>query len=82
MQQEINKIKDKKDFLNFIGQFIQDFYNNGDSWENNKLNTFLEGMESWVEDMEGYYENMNLPIPENIDWRIFADILYAAKMYE
>lgn len=32
--------------------------------------------------MEGYYLNNNLPMPESINWKIFADILIAAKMYE
>ena len=82
MHQEINKIKSKQDFLTFLGLYIQDFRDNIDSWENTTIDTFLEGMESWVEDMEGYYENMHLPVPENVDWKTFANILYAAKMYE
>ena len=42
----------------------------------------LEAIESWTDDMEGYYENTNQPIPQNINWKIFADILMAATMYE
>ncbi len=82
MHKEINKIKSKSDFLNFLQLYIKDFKENKDSWENKTIDTFLEGMESWVEDMEGYYINMNMSVPENIDWKTFADILYASKMYE
>jgi hypothetical protein len=32
--------------------------------------------------MEGYYQNNKMPIPENINWKVFANILVAAKMYE
>jgi hypothetical protein len=32
--------------------------------------------------MDGYYQNNNIPIPENIDWKVFANILIGAKMYE
>jgi hypothetical protein len=32
--------------------------------------------------MEGYYINNNLPMPEKIDWNFFANVLYAAKLYE
>ncbi|MCC5945595.1 MAG: hypothetical protein JJT94_11725 [Bernardetiaceae bacterium] len=46
------------------------------------ITSFLEGVESWVEDMEGYYENTNQDLPDDVNWKIFADILYAAKMYE
>jgi hypothetical protein len=41
----------------------------------------LEGIAIWTEDMDGYYHN-NKPIPENIEWKVFANILIAAKMYE
>lgn len=69
MHEEIIKIKNKQDFLSFLNMFIKDFKNNKDSWENTTVDTFLEGMESWIDDMEGYYINMNLPVPENIDWK-------------
>lgn len=39
-------------------------------------------MASWIEDMDRYYENSNQPIPRNIDWKTYADILTAAKIYE
>jgi hypothetical protein len=42
----------------------------------------LEGIAIWTEDMDGYYHNNNKPIPENIEWKVFANILIAAKMYE
>ena len=82
MHTEIINIKNKKDFLVFLQNHIQDYRNNNKSWRNNTIESFLEGMESWVEDMEGYYENMNMTLPDDIAWKIFADILYAAKMYE
>jgi hypothetical protein len=44
--------------------------------------TYLEAMQSWVEDMDGYYLNKGLQLPEKVDWKIFATILVAAKIYE
>ena len=78
----INGIKDKKDFLEFLEFLVDDLKNNSNEWENKSLESYLNAIASWVEDMEGYYLNNNLPIPENINWRVFADILIAAKMYE
>ena len=51
-------------------------------WEKQSLEAYLEAIKRWVEDMEGYYINSNLAIPDNISWKIFADILAAVKMYE
>ena len=51
-------------------------------WENKTIPQFLEAIASWTEDMEGYYINNRLPIPININWKVIAEILMAAKMYE
>ena len=76
------KVQSKEDFLLFISTLIKDLNENGNSWENNILNNYLEAIQSWVEDMEGYYKNNNLEQPNNISWKVFSDILIAAKMYE
>jgi hypothetical protein len=80
--QIINNISNKEDFVRFVESLISDLNNNPDKWTNKTLPEYLEGIASWTEDMEGYYEYKNIPIPENIDWRVFANILIAASMYE
>lgn len=77
-----NNIRDKKDFLNFLELLIGDLKNNRQEWENINLESYLEAVAGWTEDMEGYYQNINQPLPDNINWKIFADILMAAKIYE
>jgi len=42
----------------------------------------LEAVTSWTEDMDGYYQNNGIEIPQNINWKAFANILIAAKIYE
>jgi len=78
----LNSIKTKADFINFIHFLLEDLKNNSEDWENKTLPEFLEAIAGWTDDMEGYYINNDLPIPDNVDWKLFADILVAAKMYE
>ena len=78
----IEEIESKEDFIDFVELLITDLKKNSDDWTNNTLNNYLEGIASWTEDMDGYYLNNELPIPQNIDWKVFANILVAAKMYE
>lgn len=52
------------------------------SWKNNDLTSYLEAIASWIEDMDGFYENMGKSLPEKINWSVFADILMAARIYE
>lgn len=80
--QKINEIKGKEDFVDFVQLLISNLKDNPKEWTNGTLSEYLEGIASWTEDMEGYYQNNNIPIPEKVNWRVFADILMAAKMYE
>lgn len=79
---QINNISSKEDFTKFLGSLLEDLQSNRSSWENNTLDEYLDGIKSWTEDMNGYYVNTDKPIPENVNWRVFAEILAAATMYE
>jgi hypothetical protein len=79
---KINEIHSKDDFVNFVVLLVSNLKNNPEEWTNKTLTEYLESISSWTEDMEGYYQNNNIPIPENVNWKVFANILIAAKMYE
>ncbi|CAI3936374.1 unnamed protein product [Commensalibacter communis] len=79
---EQNPIVTKKEFLIFLENFRQNLHDHPEEWENLDLPSFLEAMQAWVEDMEGYYKNINQDTPTHISWDIFADFLQAAKIYE
>ena len=79
---KIDSIESKEDFVSFVELLAQDFNINSKDWENKTIPQFLEAIASWTEDMEGYYINNRLPIPININWKVIAEILMAAKMYE
>ncbi len=79
---KINEINNKEDFVNFVELLVSNLKSNPEEWTNKSLLEYLESISSWTEDMEGYYQNNDMPIPENINWKVFANILIAAKMYE
>lgn len=66
----------------FITELKSDLANNGKTWANISLVDYLEALSAWVEDMEGYYCNNNLPVPVQPTWRTIAEMLLAAKVYE
>lgn len=80
--EKIKEIKTKEDFVSFVYALSQDYRNNPKSWHNNNIGAFLEALAAWVEDMKGYYLNQGLPVPENLDWKVVATMLVAAKIYE
>jgi hypothetical protein len=77
-----SNIKNREDFIIFLEKLLEDFRKEK-NWENNNLESFIEGMLSWVEDADGYYKNINqMEVLSNPSWRLFADILIASTMYE
>ena len=82
LQKKIESINTKESFIEFLNLLIVDLKQNSDTWENKTLDRYLEAMSSWIEDMNGYYQNRNEPVPSNISWKVYADILMASKIYE
>lgn len=79
---KLKKIKTRKDFISFLRDLKKDYTENQSSWENKDIETFLEAIASWIEDMDGFYINQGLPVPEKPDWKILADIFMGGKLYE
>lgn len=72
----IKGIKSREDFVEFMNNYV--ISNSNDA----NLNDYLESVVSWVEDMDGFYNNLKLQKPEAIDWSFIATLFYVGKIYE
>lgn len=77
-----HNVSSKEDFIHLVDALRKDLAENPEKWENKTLDDFLEALGRWTEDSDGYYINMGKPIPQNVQWRVFAEILTAASIYE
>ncbi len=76
-------IKSRTDFIKFIELLLEDYKANPEEWENRDLESFLEALGRYSEDVDGYYKNFGINVDlENTNWRVFADILRGATVYE
>jgi hypothetical protein len=82
MKNYSNNVQCRASFVEFVGKLHEDLELNPCDWENVSLSDFLEALGRWTEDMDGYYVKTGREIPKNVSWRIFADILMAARIYE
>lgn len=82
LSEQKNLIRTRKDFVGFVKALSKDLHENPATWENGDLERFLEAIGAWVEDMDGYYLNVGMPVPQQPDWRVVGDILMAARVYE
>ena len=77
------KVIDRQSFVVFLQLLHKDFITNPENWENKTLPNFLQSLASYAEDIQGYYNNLNINIDADIpNWKVFADIFLGAKIYE
>ena len=73
----------RKEFIKFIKKFRNDLKKNKSEFGNQTLENFLEAMERYTEDVQGYYDNMNLDInADEPSWENFMNILKGSSIYE
>jgi hypothetical protein len=77
-------VTSKEDFIAFLGSFISNLRSNPDDLENADLESFMVGMQGFLSKSEKYYANTG---QSDVDasmasWRIFADAIMAARVYE
>ena len=78
----IERISTREDFVRFLHKLEEDCNVHMDEWENKDISSYLKSVSSWVEDMDGYYENMNRKPPKDVDWKLLATLFYVGKIYE
>ena len=77
------KVIDKATFSIFVEEMLKELKKKNMNWENKKTEDFIESIVSYSEDIDGYYKNMNFTTSaETPTWRIFAQILKGATIYE
>lgn len=80
---ETDHLNTKEDFIVFLEFFYKDYLQNKNKWENNTLELFLEAMIRYTEDIQGMYDNNKISVNSNEpSWRVFADMLIGAAIYE
>lgn len=76
-------VSDRKSFSNFARNLMIKYQTEGENWENKRIDNFIEAISSYAEDIDGYYMNMNFETSADTPtWRIFAQILKGATVYE
>jgi hypothetical protein len=74
---------DRNSFIEFVESLLEEYRTNKEAWENSTLESFLEAMAGYTNDIQGYYDNTSQQVNADVaSWKVFADILKGASMYE
>ena len=76
------KITSTEEFEYFLKCLSHDYTKNQGDWENSDLLSYLDALSRYVPVMENYYQNIGENIKVEATWRMVAEILLAASVYE
>jgi hypothetical protein len=75
LHEQIATVNSKQKLADFVAALRHDLTTQRDQWENPTLEGYLEAMEAGIRDA-------GQPQITGPGWRTFADILFAARVYE
>ena len=77
-----NKITTIDEFSIFIENLIKNHKQQGDDWENDNIEKYLNGVLAFMHNIDGYYEFRGEDVDlERPTWRIVARIFLAARIF-
>ncbi len=76
------EVRTREDLEVFVLELGADLQANPSEWTNPNLGSFLEAMAAWISDMEAYYQNTGQEYSDLSPWKVVADMLMAARIYE
>lgn len=71
----LGKIKNRDDFIEFMRLYIL-------KTQDSAVRDYLDSLVAWAEDMDGYYNNIGIEVPTDINWDFVATLLYVGSIYE
>ncbi len=82
LSERARAVQSREDLVAFVEALKADLKANRGDWANADLASYLEAMAAWIQDMPGYYQNTGQNLSELPPWRILADVLMGARIYE
>ena len=79
---QVESIRSRDDLVRFLRNLSDDLRTRPGEWENDGLESYLDAVASWTEDMDGYFRNRGETTPQEPSWKLLGMILLAGKVYE
>ncbi|MCI0704071.1 MAG: hypothetical protein L0241_23680 [Planctomycetia bacterium] len=79
----VYKMDSRSDLIQFIYALQDDLKQHPENWENSDLHTYLGALAAFLGDAHGYYRNKKEDVDADVpSWRLLADCLQAASVYD
>jgi hypothetical protein len=77
----MHRVDSKESLADFLGALEESARNHPESWENSRLDRFLEAWSGWLRESDGYFRNRGETPPTQPSWAFVAQMLIAARSY-
>ena len=81
-EQDPSEVKTRAELIACVRALAQQAPSAESGFENRDLESYLEALAAWLEDMDGYFEGRGETPPKEMSWRLLAQALTAATIYE
>ena len=79
----LSTIQSRDDLVEYISSLVDELETGNFEWENNTLASYLESLSAYLNDIDGFYSNVDIDVdPEICTWGLIADVLAGARVYE
>jgi hypothetical protein len=76
-------IPDRSSFISFVDKLREQLITGDATFINVNLVDFLDALNRYLEDIQGYYDNTGQVVNADVpSWKVFADLMKGASMYE
>ena len=73
----------RAEFSRYVRELRDDLIENPDEWENITLESYLEAMSAYTNDIQAVYKNFGVDVDAELPtWETFSKILKGASIYE
>jgi hypothetical protein len=78
----VESINSREELEQFARMLLADLRQNSEDWENPTLDRYMEALAEVISSAETVYENLGRKTPIEPSWRLFGELLLAARYYE
>ena len=76
------RVQSRADLVEFLGALVEDLRARPNQVGNDTTVSYLDGLYGWAHGMDGYFLGRGEPPPTAPSWRLFAQMITAALVYE
>lgn len=82
LEDAVDSVNTREDLERTVRMLLDGFRRDPDVWENPTLDRYLEALAEVISSADTVYRNLGRDTPVEPSWRLFAELLLAARYYE